>query len=222
MDEETLKSIAAQLRQPHGEEAVHVGVKMNEGNLHINLYMLEALRAQAGDHILEIGMGNGMFVKNLFDIRNDVHYTGCDASEIMVHEAQLHNEAFIEKGQAAFQQGQVEDLPFENDSFDRVFSVNTIYFWDDMPLALSEIRRVLKPDGQVLIAIRPKRLMQDYPFTAYGFALFSKENLVDLFSANHFEVTEIIEKDEPDHVMNGEKLVLETLIVRAEPITNNQ
>ncbi|MBK7811139.1 MAG: hypothetical protein IPI50_07870 [Saprospiraceae bacterium] len=63
MDEQTLKEIAKQLRQPSGEFATQVGQKMNEGNLHINLNTIEALNLQKGDHILEIGMGNGFFVK---------------------------------------------------------------------------------------------------------------------------------------------------------------
>ena len=43
MDEETLKAIAGQLRQPTGEYAIQVGEKMNEGNLHINLTLLKLL-----------------------------------------------------------------------------------------------------------------------------------------------------------------------------------
>jgi len=216
MDEQTLQSIAAQLRQPHGEDAVHVGVKMNEGNLHINRYTLEALQAQPGNHILEIGMGNGMFVRELFALQNDIRYTGLDASDVMVHEARLHNETFITNGQAEFQEGHVEDLSFQDHLFDKIFSINTIYFWDDLPAALSEIGRVLKPKGQLFIAVRPKYLMENYPFVRYGFNLFSREDLAALLSANRFSVKEVVEKDEPEHLINGEKIVVATLIVRAE------
>ena len=60
MDEEKLKTIAAQLRQPSGEYAIEVGKKMNEGNHDINLYTIKALNLKPGDNILEIGMGNGL------------------------------------------------------------------------------------------------------------------------------------------------------------------
>lgn len=216
MDEETLRHIAAQLRQPHGEDAVQVGLNMNEGNHHINLIAIEALQAQPGGHILEIGMGNGMFVRNLFSMYDGIHYTGCDASDVMVQEAHVHNTQLTQDGSAGFLEGRVENLPFENETFDQVFSVNTIYFWDDQATALSEIRRVLKPEGQLLIAIRPRKRMQDYPFTAYGFTMFSKEELTALLSENQFEVLEVVEKDEPDHIINGEKMMLEALIVLAK------
>lgn len=72
MDEETLKAIADQLRQPTGEYAIQVGEKMNEGNLHINLNTFEVLNLVAGDNILEIGMGNGFFVKNILSTDNTI------------------------------------------------------------------------------------------------------------------------------------------------------
>ena len=48
MNEEALKSIAAQLRQPHGEYAIQVGEKMNEGNLHINLNTIKGPLFKSG------------------------------------------------------------------------------------------------------------------------------------------------------------------------------
>ncbi|KAA1010523.1 class I SAM-dependent methyltransferase [Paraburkholderia panacisoli] len=48
------------------------------------------------------------------------------------------------------QQGAAETLPFADDSFDWVISRMSAHHWHDVPLALAEVRRVLKPGGKVL------------------------------------------------------------------------
>lgn len=216
MDEETLKAIAGQLRQPTGEYAIQVGEKMNEGNLHINLNTFEALNLVAGDNILEIGMGNGFFVKNILSADNSIKYTGCDFSEIMVYEARKQNENFITGGQAQFLKADANELPFDKEFFDKVFSINTIYFWDNPQIVLAEIWRVLKPKGQIIISVRPKYIMEHYPFVKYGFKTFSKDDLTELIAQNNFKVIDIIEKDEPEVEINGELTKTATLLVKAE------
>lgn len=215
MDEDALKRIAAQLRQPHGEFAAQVAERMNEGNLHINLNTIEALKPAKDDNILEIGMGNGFFVKNILSHANTIKYTGCDFSEIMVDEARKLNQKFVRTGQARFYFASADNLPFGNEVFDKIFTINTIYFWADPQLVLTEIKRVLKSKGQIIIAVRPKSVMESYPFVKYGFAMFDKTDLEDLLVANKFEVTSVIEKEEPAQEINGQKLAVETLIVCA-------
>jgi ubiquinone/menaquinone biosynthesis C-methylase UbiE len=134
----------------------------------------------------------------------------------MVEEARKINEKFVESGQAEFHLAHAENLPFENGSFNKIFTVNTIYFWDDPALVLSEIKRVLKPGGQFFVSIRPKSVMQHYPFSMYGFNLFSKDDLIDLLSEHHFKVKFTIEKVEPEQEISGEKMLIESLIVCAE------
>jgi ubiquinone/menaquinone biosynthesis C-methylase UbiE len=216
MDEEILKAIAGQLRQPSGEYAIQVGEKMNEGNLHINLNTFEALHLVTGDNILEIGMGNGYFVKNILLADSSIKYTGCDFSEIMVDEARKQNESFIASGQAEFHNADASELPFDTDFFDKVFSINTIYFWNNPQIVLAEIWRILKPKGQLTISVRPKSIMEHYPFVKYGFKIFTKEDLTELISKNNFKVINIIEKPEPEVEINGELTKTATLLITAE------
>ena len=215
MDDETLKAVAAQLRKPTGERAVGVGEKMNEGNLLINLTTIEALHVMPNDNILEIGMGNGFFVSNIFKMESTVNYTGCDFSNIMVEEACKINEQYIKKEKAKFIFASADELPFKEETFDKVFSVNTLYFWENESLIFSEIHRVLKPKGQITISIRPKSLMQFYPFVKYGFNMYTSDDLCQLISNNHFKLTKLIEKEEPDQMINGAKIKVATLIINA-------
>lgn len=48
-------------------------------------------------------------------------------------------------------QGVVESLPFEADSFDFVLTRFSAHHWSDLPKALSEMRRVLKPGGTMIV-----------------------------------------------------------------------
>lgn len=216
MHEEFLKEIAGQLRQPHGEHAIEVGERMNKGNELMNLSAINMLHPQANDVILEIGMGNGFFVKDILGLAPAIHYIGCDFSEEMVRAAISHNQEFINNSQAKFFLASADSLPFESPTFNKVFTVNTLYFWENPPLVLNEIKRVLKPEGQLLIAIRPKEIMEHYAFTQYGFTMYTKEYIENLLAENGFKIIQSLEEQEPDQEINGETVSVASLIVRAE------
>jgi ubiquinone/menaquinone biosynthesis C-methylase UbiE len=215
MDEQSLQQIAAQLRRPTGQEGINTGDWMNRGNTQMNMDTLQIVDAVANDAILEIGMGNGFFVYKIAEKHSSVKYTGADFSEVMVAEAQRINAEWINKGQATFILSDAIALPFSNSSFNKIFTINTIYFWEDAVKILAELKRVLLPKGKLIIALRPKRLMQNYPFTKYGFAMFSKEEVVQLLTQNGFTVTQSLENQEPDFDLKGETIKMENLIVEA-------
>ena len=94
-------------------------------------------------------------------------------------------------------------------------TVNTIYFWDNETEILAGLKRLLHPGGNLIITLRPKRQMMNYPFTRYGFKMFSKEEVMNLLTINGFTVTEVHENLEPDLLMNGEVVKMENLVVVA-------
>ncbi len=215
MDQQLAQQIAEQLRKPSGEEGIGTGVWMNKGNSLINMATIEALQPAARDTILETGMGNGFFVKHLLQQHSAVHYIGCDFSEVMVAEAERLNAAWVAEGRARFVLADMAAMPFENAVFNKVFTVNTIYFWEDAGKILAEIKRVLAPGGIFFVVLRPRHLMEKYPFTQYGFHMFCKETAVQLLTQNGFIVTQVLEKQEPDFEINGEMIPVESLIIEA-------
>ena len=61
-------------------------------------------------------------------------------------------------------------LPFWSDSFDRVFSVNTVYFWENPQEQLREMARVLKPHGRLLLGFAwDDRIPSRYSSDVYRF-----------------------------------------------------
>lgn len=213
MDEQQLKQTASQLRKPHGEDGIKIAEFMNKGNRDINLNTISIVSPEPDDAILEVGMGNGFFVSEIVSKHPEILYTGCDFSELMIEEATKLNTEWISKGQAKFILSDIADLPFKDNSFTKIFTINTIYFWEDEGVVLQGIKRILKPNGKFIVALRPKHQAEKYPFIKYGFKLFSKEDITKLFEENGLEVSTIIEQKEPDFDMNGEIMTMEHLIV---------
>jgi len=215
MDETSYQQLAAQLRQPSGEAGIQTGNWMNRGNVHINMDTLAILDAMPGDKILEIGMGNGFFVHHIVEKDNSIQYTGADFSDVMIKEAKRINKTWVNNDQAKFILANVAALPFTDNSFNKIFTINTIYFWEDASKILAEIKRVLQPKGKLVITLRPKRQMKNYPFTKYGFTMFSKEEVEQLLTENGFTNIRASEIQEPDFELNGQMVKMESLIVEA-------
>lgn len=211
--EEEIKLAAAQLRKPEGEWGVKTGLRMNEGNEHMNKNALRLLNPVAGDNILEIGMGNGHFVSKILEIDPTIRYVGCDYSDIMVEEANRINEALVQSGRATFVHGDVEQMPFDNHAFNKIFTVNTLYFWENPARVLAELKRVLTPDGQLMICFRPKHIMAQYPVTQYGFTLYDIAELVALLQHNQLKVDMVDELVEPPQDMWGTEMKRESVVV---------
>ena len=218
MEEEKLIRIASQLRKPEGEDGIKTGESMNQGNKFMNLQTIDIVNPSANDRILEVGMGNGWFVREILERLPTIHYTGFDYSPLMVQEAKRINAEWIERQRAEFVLGDVSSLPFPDHSFNKIFTVNTIYFWKNNAGVLKEFRRILKTGGLLIIAIRPKHQMKNYPFTKYGFTMYSNPELKEMLIANGFGVRKFQENYEPDYEFNGSVIKMENLIVEAYPL----
>ena len=91
--------------------------------------------------ILDVGCGNGSFTQVLSATFADSDITAVDTSipKLFSHD----NVAFI--------QGSAEQLPFPSESFDLVVTVLSLHHWKEKGIGISEIYRVLKKDGRLII-----------------------------------------------------------------------
>lgn len=216
MDEKSIKELARQLRKPEGELAEQVIRKMNESNAEMNRQTIAALDVKPRDYILEIGMGNGKHVKEILEKSANLKYSGVDYSEEMVHMAKELNQQLIRQNKVDFTLGSADKLPFRDNTFDKVITVNTIYFWEHPEVELKEIQRVLKNKGELILGIRPKESMQKFPFVQYNFKLYSELELVDLLQKAGYTIKEIKLHQEKEIILDEKKYKLETLLVKAE------
>jgi ubiquinone/menaquinone biosynthesis C-methylase UbiE len=195
---EQFESLAKQLRHPHGSEGQEVANKMNQGNERMNLATISHMQLSNGAKVLEIGMGNGFFVEKVLSRAEEVKYFGCDISLTMINEANRINDRRVRSKQACFVHANAERLPFEDEFFDCVATVNTIYFWERADTVISEIKRVLKKWGQIVITFRPESVMEILPVCKYGFEFYKSGDVAVLLEAHGFEILDIVHKDDVD------------------------
>lgn len=194
MEEKDLKILAQNLANPQGEKGIEIGEMMNTTNIGMTLESIKALLIEDNEYILEIGHGNAGHLKNILNKAKELKYTGIDISETMIKEARNLNKEF--KDQAEFILYEGKKLPFEDEVFDKIFTVNTVYFWENPVDFLNEIYRVLKDSGTFVLTFAQKDFMEKLPFTAYDFKLYNNSELEELISQSHFKRMKISEKEE--------------------------
>jgi SAM-dependent methyltransferase len=111
----------------------------------------EELTLQKQAHILEAGAGRGHLSLLLAELHPDARFTGIDYSWMQVRRAECYcREKKIFN--CFFRQNNVLNLPFQEAVFDAAVSVGSIKHWSDPHRGLTELRRVIKPGGCLMIA----------------------------------------------------------------------
>lgn len=146
--------IARQLARPTGWGGAIIRFIMNRGNARLNRLAVSELAVGRDDRVLEIGFGGGVALPHL--LARAAFTCGVDRSEDVVVAARRRFSSAVESGAAEFKIGSVGRLPVPSASFDKVLSVNTVYFWTSLEGGMAEIRRVLAPGGKVAIGFVPK------------------------------------------------------------------
>ena len=96
-------------------------------------------------------------------------------------------------GQLHLTVGDCCDLPYEDDMFATVTSINTVYFWPDTVKGLSEIRRTLKKGSSFYNIVFTKAYLNTIKYTQTGYKKFEPEELVEYGKQAGFEHIEIKE-----------------------------
>ncbi|KAK3084292.1 hypothetical protein FSP39_011152 [Pinctada imbricata] len=102
--------------------------------------------------VLEVGFGPGIGLteawKRIKDGKGRVY--GIDISQAMLESATHKLEKQIASGKVNLAIGDVMRLPFEENTFDRIFHTNCFYFWSEPLTCAKELRRVMKPEALMI------------------------------------------------------------------------
>ncbi len=204
MKQEELQVIASQLKHPSGEKGIEMANMMNETNINMTRHSIQNLNISKENKILELGHGNAGHVEFLFEQAENLKYYGLEMSELMFQEARQINRNFVSQKQAFFSLYDGNKIPFEDESFDKIFTVNTIYFWQQPEKLLLEIYRVLQPNGNFCLTFAQEDFMKQLPFTQFEFELYNTEKAQQLIEKTPFKIVYTETKTEKVKSKTGE------------------
>lgn len=188
MEKDQLAAIASQLSHPSGEKGLEIAEMMNETNSGMTKNAISNLDLTSGDTVLELGHGNAGHLNFLFSSCENVHYTGLEISTLMNREAQRLNENLVDAKKASFVLIDGKQIPFPDNQFDKLFTVNTLYFWKNPVEMLEELSRVLKPKALFSLTFAHRSFMETLPFTPFGFTLYNPDEVMGLVQQSNFNL----------------------------------
>lgn len=118
--------------------------------------IFENLDLKGNEKVLEVGCGRGFYLKTLKSVWPDLEVTGIDLNQKYLDKAK----EFLGSLDVRLVKGDATKLPFKDKTFDRIIASEILEHIPDDQKAVSEMYRVLKPGGIVMVTVPNK----NYPF----------------------------------------------------------
>ncbi|HTS06570.1 MAG TPA: class I SAM-dependent methyltransferase [Candidatus Eisenbacteria bacterium] len=131
------------------------GEKMRNHHLDITEKTLRLMELRAGERVLDLGCGSGWATRLLARLVGDGpegfgQVVGLDVSDEMIRQARQESKDF---DNILYVWGSAQQIPWEENFFDKVLSVESFYYYPDQDRALKELFRVMAPKGRLFILI---------------------------------------------------------------------
>jgi ubiquinone/menaquinone biosynthesis C-methylase UbiE len=175
------------------------GEKMQRHHLDITEKAIRQMELRPGERVLDLGCGSGWATRMLARLVSDGpegfgQVVGLDISDEMIRQARAESKDFEN---ILYVWGSAEKIPWEENFFDKVLSVESFYYYPDQDRALNELFRVMAPRGRMFILIN---LYKDNPYSLQWVDKLnvpvhvrSKDEYIELLQAHAFENIEAVQ-----------------------------
>lgn len=212
----TDKELAEQLRCPSGNQVSEFGNKMYQSNFNMIDKTINLLNSKENSTILELGFGNGSHITKLFEKYRIDNYYGLEISEAMINEASKLNMKLIEERKLKLNRIENDTMNLKSNTFDYCFSINTIYFWNDLSNYFEQFYNVLKNEGELFLTFIQKESAEKQSFTQYNFNLYTETEIIELLQKANFKHIEPFHFEENAVSKNSAEMQRKFTIIKAK------
>lgn len=149
-------------------------------------WLFSKLHLKSGMKILELGAGNGaLWSQNIAKVPAGVTVVLSDISEGMLADAK---KTIGDHSQFQYAVFDAQKIPFADNTFDLVIANHMLFYCDDIPKTLKEVRRVLKPGASFVCSTYSKRHMHEITDLVQSYnsnIVLSSTNLYERFGLDN-------------------------------------
>jgi ubiquinone/menaquinone biosynthesis C-methylase UbiE len=175
------KIISKQFRRPSGLLGLYTLNFMKKNNQDYIVHACDLLNPQDTDTLLEIGCGVGYAIKSITRQNHHCSIDAIDFSPLMLKKAGKYSRECTNPGRVRLINGDFRAFDFGDKTHSKIFAINIIYFWTDLPPVFSKIHGLLKPDGRLTLFMSSTERLNNVPFASND--VFSKYTLAEVKSA---------------------------------------
>ena len=169
--------VAKQLSSPTGLGGKFIFFIMNRQNRSLYEETIRLLSPSDTDSILDIGCGNG-YMLNMLARQYDCALTGIDISKSIVETACQRNRAYVKTGKMTLSCQNLIKMNFSENSFGKAYTVNTVYFWENLNDSMARIKLILEPGGLFINTLYTNETLSRFTHTRFGYKRFTEDQLV--------------------------------------------
>jgi len=145
------QSFMDQYKCPTGLQGKTVAESMNLHHSALTDWGLKKVGIKPAFKILDVGCGGGKTIKKLAKLASRGKVFGIDYSKDMVQYSHELNSKLVEQNKVSIVECSVTKTDFPDNFFDLITAIETYYFWPSLPDAFQELKRILKPQGKLLL-----------------------------------------------------------------------
>jgi ubiquinone/menaquinone biosynthesis C-methylase UbiE len=145
--------LGAQHQHPSGFVGRIIGQRMVRQHAPETSWSIGLLGLQPADRVLELGCGAGRGLSLALAELPHGSVTGLDLSPTMISSSRRRNRGALGAGALRILRGNMLALPFKAQSFTKIVSIHTFYFWPSPYATLTSLVALLQSAGRLVITL---------------------------------------------------------------------
>ncbi|MGX7058914.1 class I SAM-dependent methyltransferase [Vagococcus humatus] len=161
-------ALGRQFQKPTGKLGQVLAVFMNQTGVVSYQYLIKHLGIKGEEPVLELGIGNGVLLKQVAEKYPTVPLYGVDYSEDMLQVASKRL-AKLSAPDIFLKKMDINQLRFPKDFFQTIYTRHTLYFLEDPQAFLQRVYQILQPGGRFLVVYFSKEWLSLPMYNGYRF-----------------------------------------------------